>query len=98
MRSVSVSWAKNNLSAILREIRGGASVMITDHGLPVARLAPPGSTRGIPPGAIELAQRGLLVLPDREPGAGWARDLPRPVVAGGRSAVAALLADREGSR
>src|SRR5450755_13608 len=97
MKSVSISWAKNNLSAILREIRGGASVTITDHGVPVARLAPPAPTRGIPPAAIELAQRGMLILPDREPGGDWAHGLPRPAVAVGGSAVAALLADREGS-
>jgi prevent-host-death family protein len=98
MRSVSVSWAKNNLSAILQEIRGGATVIITDRGTPVARLGPPGPTRGIPPAAIELAQRGLLVLPDREPSADWAKNLPRPKLAGGASAVAGLLDDRESGR
>lgn len=96
MRSVSVSWAKNNLSALLREIRGGAAVVITDRGVPVARVSPLAPTRGIPPHAIELAQRGLLRLPDVELSEDWDRNLPpRPRLPDGVSAVAALLAERE---
>ena len=52
MRTVSVSEAKNSLSALLREIRGGATVIITDRGVPVARLLPPLSGRGLPASAI----------------------------------------------
>lgn len=95
MTSVSVSWAKNNLSALLREIRGGATVTITDRGVPVARLMPPGPTRGIPAAAIALAQRGSLTLPERELPADWARKLPRPRLKKGASAVAGLLEERE---
>lgn len=95
MRSVSVSWAKNNLSALLREIRGGASITITDRGVPVARLMAPAPTRGITPAAIELAQRGLLQLPERQPSAEWATKIPRPRLKKDASAVAAVLAERE---
>jgi len=95
MRSVSVSWAKNNLSAVLREVRAGAAITITDRGLPVARLVPPGPTRGISPAAIELAQRGLLVLPEHEATANWAKGVARPRLKKGASAVAGLLAERE---
>ena len=99
MKVVSVSWAKNNLSKLLRQIRGGASVTITDRGVPVARLSPPGPTRGIPAWAIELAQRGLLTLPESEPTADWDKDLPPPPkLPDGVSAVAMLLEDRENDR
>ena len=97
MRSVSVSEAKNNLSAILREVRGGATVLITDRGLPVARLSPPVAVRGISAVALELAQRGRLVLPDRPPTAKWL-DLPRPKPRGKASALAALLEERSSGR
>jgi prevent-host-death family protein len=97
MRSVSVSEAKNNLSAILREIRGGATILITDRGVPVARLAPPVSARGISASAIELAQRGRLVLPERQPTAKWL-DLPRAKTRGKASALRALLDEREEAR
>lgn len=68
MRTVSVSEAKNSLSALLREIRGGATVVITDRGVPVARLLPPLSGRGLPARAIDLAQQGRLILPERQLG------------------------------
>jgi len=47
MRTASVSEAKNSLRALLREIRGGATVVITDRGVPVARLMPVTSARGL---------------------------------------------------
>lgn len=98
MKSYSVSDAKNNLSALLREVREGRSVTITDRGVAVARLVPPPPTRGVSPQAVDLAQRGLLVLPDRAPGADWLRaPRPRPRK-GSRSIVATLLEERETGR
>lgn len=97
MKSYSVSDAKNRLSALLREVREGRSVTITDRGIPVARLVPPPPTRGVTPQAIDLAQRGLLVLPERPPNMDWMR-LPWPKARKGASAVAALLEERESGR
>ena len=97
MKSVSVSDAKNSLSALLREVREGRSVTITDRGIVVARLVPPPPTRGVSPQAIDLAQRGLLVLPPRAPSADWLRgDWPKP--RGKASAVRALVEERESGR
>ncbi len=99
MRSVSVSEAKNTLSALLREIRGGTAIVITDRGVPVARLVPPASTKGISALAIELAQLGRLVLPDRTPNTKWLdAKRPKPKGGGSRSAVRALLEERESGR
>lgn len=97
MKSVSVSDAKNNLSALLRAVREGRSVTITDRGVPVARLVPPPPTRGVSPQAIDLAQRGLLVLPTRAPSTDWL-DEEWPKVRGKSSAVRALLREREEAR
>jgi prevent-host-death family protein len=97
MRSVSISEAKNGLSALLKEVQGGATVVITDRGVPVARLVSPASSKGIPPAAVELAQRGRLLLPARQPSARWL-DLRRPRPRGKASAVRALLDEREGGR
>ena len=97
MKSVSVSDAKNQLSALLREVREGRSVTITDRGVTVARLVPPPPTRGVSPMAIDLAQRGLLVLPARAPSLDWLEgDWPK--LRGKASAVRALLEERESSR
>ena len=96
MKSVPVSLAKNNLSALLREVRGGSTVVITDRGVPVAQLMPPAPTAGITPAAIDLAQRGRLVLPQRAPEGAWLT-LPTAIPAAGASAVAALLTERSES-
>ncbi|MGQ0764190.1 MAG: type II toxin-antitoxin system Phd/YefM family antitoxin [Gemmatimonadota bacterium] len=97
MASVPVSEAKNNLSALLREVRGGAIITITDRGVPVARLIGPPSTRGVSAAAIDLAQHGRLVLPDRPPGTKWLSE-PRPKPRDGCSGVRALLDERRNAR
>lgn len=97
MRSIPVSEAKNRLSALLREVRGGATLVITDHGVPVARLSPLDTPAGLGPATIELAQRGRLVLPQQEPTAAWL-SLPLASPREGASAVAALLDEREDAR
>jgi prevent-host-death family protein len=94
MRSVSVSSAKNKLSELLREVREGHAVTITDRGVPVARLVPPPPTRGVSSRAVELAQRGLLVLPTRSPSTAWLK-APWPRLKGRASAVRALNEDRD---
>jgi prevent-host-death family protein len=65
MASVSISDAKNRLSALLDEVREGAVITITDRGRPVARLEP------VPAGGEEphlegLVRRGLVERPRRE--------------------------------
>ena len=97
MTSYSVSDAKNNLSALLREVREGRSVTITDRGVAVARIVPPPPTRGVSPQAIDLAQRGLVVLPAKAPSTEWLR-APWPRARGKTSAVDALLDDRGSDR
>lgn len=97
MRSISVSGAKNKLSELLRAVREGHSVTITDRGVPVARLVPPPPTRGVSPSAVDLAQRGLLILPTKTPSTAWLKGKwPRPK--GKQSVVSVLLDEREESR
>ena len=80
MKAVSISEAKNKLSALLRGLPGGDSVIIMDRGRPVAKL------ELIDLGTDEsgarlstLVRRGLL-----SPGNGalphsiWETDPPRP--------------------
>src|SRR5205809_998502 len=97
MRSESISAAKNRLSSLLKEVQGGASIVITDRGVPVARLVPVKPARGIPATAITLAQQGLITLPEQPPNARWL-DLPLPRLEGRASAVDALLEERQTGR
>jgi prevent-host-death family protein len=41
MRSAGIREARQNLTAILDEVRKGREVIITDRGRPVARIVPP---------------------------------------------------------
>jgi prevent-host-death family protein len=40
MKKVSITDAKNNLSALIDTVKGGSAVLIVDRGRPVARLEP----------------------------------------------------------
>jgi prevent-host-death family protein len=44
MRSAGIREARQNLSALLEEVRKGREVVLTDRGRPVARLVPPEPT------------------------------------------------------
>ncbi len=100
MKSVSVSVAKNTLSALLRKVGAGTPITITDRGTPVAQLVPPvAQVRGIPPRFLELAELGVVKLPEREPRANWDNDLPAPPrLSKGASAVETLLEERRTGR
>jgi prevent-host-death family protein len=100
MKSVSVSVAKRTLSALLSKVSAGASITITNRGKPVARLVPlPSQVRGIPAHKIELAERCIVKLPEREFRSDWDRDLPRaPRPKEGASALKALLQERRNGR
>lgn len=50
MRTAGVREARQNLSALLDEVKKGREVVITEHGRPVAKLVPPDPPRrkGVP--------------------------------------------------
>jgi prevent-host-death family protein len=54
MRSESISSAKNRFSALIKWVQGGEPVMITDRGVPVARLVPVGLVQGVAISATRL--------------------------------------------
>lgn len=97
MKSESISEAKNHLSALIKLVQSGEPVVITDRGVPVAKLVPVRLGSGVPPRILALAQRGLARLPEETPGADWL-DLPWPALEPGLSAVDVLLEERRSSR
>ncbi len=98
MKAVSISEAKNKLSALLRGLRVGDSIIIMDRGRPVAKLEQVDLGADEPGGRLSsLVRRGLL-----SPGSGpaprsiWETDPPRPK--GGVSVVEVLLEERSTGR
>lgn len=65
MRSVGLRELKNNLSEVIRQVRAGEEVLVTDRGEVVAEIrqpSPPGADPHPHPGLAALARRGLLTL------------------------------------
>ncbi len=61
MKKASVTETKNNLSAILQQVREGETYVILDRGKPVARLEPlTREGRGSEERCADLERRGLL--------------------------------------
>lgn len=88
-----ISSAKNNLSAVLKRVAAGETVVITDRGSPVARLEPINS-QADDERLQSLIDRGLVRMASRKP-----EGLPRPVaLPAGASLLEALLEDRETGR
>jgi antitoxin (DNA-binding transcriptional repressor) of toxin-antitoxin stability system len=65
MRMVGLRELKNSLSEVIRQVRAGEEVLVTDRGEVVAEIrqpAPPGANRDPHPGLAALARRGSLIL------------------------------------
>lgn len=70
---------KNRLSEVVRAVKAGEHILVTDRGTVVAELVPPGrpgADAGVPPGLARLVERGIARLgAPNEPG--LYRGLPR---------------------
>ena len=65
MKTIGVRELKNRLSEIVRAVRAGEHVLVTDRGTVVAELAPPGRRRqdpSLPPGLARLVEKGTARL------------------------------------
>jgi prevent-host-death family protein len=99
MKKVSITEAKNRLSALIVGLKKGSPVLIVDRGRPVARLEPVTSLgEGEQDGRLSRLIREGIVRPGRTPLASSLFAAPPPRPKGDASAVAALLAERRNSR
>jgi prevent-host-death family protein len=99
MKTASISTIKNNLSAYLDLVRGGETVLITDRGRPVARLAPleAGDDADDAAHRVDLERRGIIrrAIVD---GRALRLDELAPLPSTTGDIVEALLAEREEGR
>ena len=99
MRKVSITEAKNKLSALIDGLRGSSPILIVDRGRPVARLEP--VTAEVDPehaGRLSRLVRDGIVRPRRAAPPRRLFTQPPPRAKPGVSAVSALLAERRESR
>jgi prevent-host-death family protein len=100
MKKVSITEAKNRLSALIDSIKGGSPVLIVDRGRPVARLEPvsSGAKSGEQEGRLSRLIREGVVRPGNVPlSRSLFTDQP-PRLTSGTSAVAALIEERREGR
>lgn len=96
MTIANIATTKNQLSRLLRRVRRGETILITDRNHPVAKLAPVGDAD---PDLVGLHASGLLRPPQGIP-----LDLaaflsePRPRLTAGADLASAVLEEREESR
>lgn len=92
MKAVGIRELKNRLSEYLRLVKNGESVLVTDRGVVVAELKPPGASRleGASPSVESILRRGNATV-----GAPNRPDLYPPQTALRRSGAGTELLDAE---
>ena len=99
MKKATISETKNNLSALIRRVKNGETILILDRDTPVARLTPvqPADEGSDEERLARLEKAGIIRRgTGRYPRSILEHDPPR--LRKGASALAALLKDREESR
>lgn len=93
MRRATITQAKNGLSALIDQVKAGESILITDRGVPVARLEPATAAATDGEGRIDrLVRAGLATRGTGD----FDEFLKRPLVetVDGSSVVELLLDER----
>ena len=96
MKTTGIAELKAHLSRYLEQVKSGQEVVITERGLPVAKLVPLRRAEGRESRRERLARAGLL-----QPGSGRLRaSLLKPPTGPpvGKGVLGALLAERERGR
>ena len=66
MITAGIREVKNNLSKYLTQVKAGEEVVITDRGLPVARIVKENQrNKGIRNALLPLIRNGVITLPGR---------------------------------
>jgi prevent-host-death family protein len=96
METATVVRLKSQLSRYLRRVKAGEEVIVTERGVPIARLVPVGKRTADLEDLRDLERQGLIRLgTGRLPRNFW--KLPRPRDPKGR-VLKALLEERESGR
>lgn len=97
MKSAAIAQLRSNLSKYLGQVKAGEQVLITDRGVPVAKLVPVDSRKADLSGHLQdLEKAGLAIIGSGKiPKSFW--KWQRPVDKKGR-ALKSLIEERSGER
>ena len=88
-KTIGIREFKGQLSSHIKEVREGATLVITDRGKPVARLVP--AAAGLAEKVQSMLDSGMASWSGRKPSS----ELPRVSVQGAKTLAELLLEDRE---
>ena len=94
MKRATITEAKNGLSALIDQVRAGETILITDRGVPVARLEPASAMTGDDDGRIERLVRAGLATRGSGDFTEFLRRAPVATI-DGASVVELVLEERE---
>lgn len=97
MERVSISELKDQLSAYLKKVRDGQTLLVTDRNKPVARLEPVTKAASENQRIARLVEQGIVSMPKAPPVSIEEIRRMRPVAPGARL-LEALLEERESGR
>lgn len=98
MKKASLTETKNNLSALIDQVRHGETILILDRGRPIARIESVLAGADEPEGRIARLERaGVIRRPKQRLPRAFFRDSP-PSVPGKKSTLAVLIDERRNSR
>ncbi|HEV8309796.1 MAG TPA: type II toxin-antitoxin system prevent-host-death family antitoxin [Methylomirabilota bacterium] len=97
MKSAGIAALKTHLSRYLEQVKSGQEIIITERGVPVAKLVPLSSEVRRESRRERLARAGLLQLGRGRVRASLLKP-PRGPQAAGRGVLEALLAERRDAR
>ena len=96
MPTAAVSDLKARLSEYLQRVKGGAEILITDRGKPVARLVPVSRARIVRDALAQMEKQGLIKIGSGKlPKDFWSMPSPEDP---GESVLSALLDERKAGR
>jgi antitoxin (DNA-binding transcriptional repressor) of toxin-antitoxin stability system len=98
MKKVSITEARNDLSALIDGLKGGSPVLIVDRGHAVARLEPVTAGAEAVDGRLSRLVREGVVRPGRGKLSRKLLTEQPPSIQGGTSAVTALIEERREGR
>jgi prevent-host-death family protein len=97
MKMATITQAKNGLSALIDRVRAGETIVITDRGIPVARIEPMAPDPDADGRLARLERAGVIRRGVGPPPIDLIRD-PAPKLPPGVSIVEAVLEERRHGR
>ena len=98
MKTATLTETKNNLSALIDQVRHGETILVLDRGRPVARIESAVTATSDAEGRLARLERQGIVRRARVATPRELLSREPPSAQGGASALAALLEERETGR